>query len=66
MNTKLSKAAAEISFLRDSLRQTNTEMTISDRDDIHRALILSQLKIMSIDITQSSRILDSGVSVAYH
>lgn len=66
MNTKLSKAAAEISFLRDSLRQTNTETPTTDRDDIHRALILSQIKILEINVIRSSRILDSGVSIAYH
>ncbi|MBE9548870.1 MAG: hypothetical protein IMF09_05625 [Proteobacteria bacterium] len=66
MNTELSLMAAEVTFLRDTLRQTENVMEKAGLEDLHRALILSQTRLLKIDITQSSRVLDCGESIAYH
>lgn len=66
MNTELSLMAAEVTFLRDTLRQTENVTEKADLEDLHRALILSQTRLLKIDITRSSRVLDCGKSIAYH
>jgi len=66
MNTELNMVTAEVTFLRDTLRQTEGGMEKADLEYLQRALILSQTKLLEIDVTRSSRILDSGESIAYH
>ncbi len=66
MNTELNMVAAEVSFLRETLRQTEHMMAKEELEHIHRALLLSQTKLLTIEITRSSRIQDCGESIAYH
>ena len=66
MNTELNMVAAEVSFLRETLRQTEHKMAKEELEHIYRALLLSQTKLLTIEITCSSRIQDCGESIAYH
>lgn len=66
MNTELSMVAAEVTFLRDTLRQSRSNMDKADLEYIQRALILSQTRLLKIDVTRTSRVLDCGESIAYH
>ena len=65
MNTELNIVTAEVTMLRDTLRHVDNRNRI-EFENVQRALILSQDKLLKVEFNRSSRVLDCGESVAYH
>ncbi len=66
MNTEMTQVTAEISYLLDTLNNATKLIDDADLERIQRALMLSQSRLMAMEIERPSTIRDCGISIAYH
>lgn len=66
MNTEMTQVTEEISYLLDTLHNTAKLIDDADLERLHRALMLSQNRLMAMEIERPTTIRDCGISIAYH
>ncbi len=66
MNPKMAEVAAEIIYLRDALKNTTNLIDDAGLERLHRALMLSQNRLLAMEIERPTTVRDCGISVAYH
>ena len=66
MNTEMTQVSEEITYLRETLNNTENLIADVDLERLQRALILSQTRLLSLDIERPTTVKDCGISIAYH
>ena len=66
MNTELNLVTAEITCLREALHKNRHNKSKAELEPLQCALLLSQSKLLALDIERPTTALDCGISIAYH